>query len=373
MNESEYEKFIEKECTFSWPGSFDIVSKEANACRNGIAIFDQSYLGKYLLSGKNAPDAIEWLCAADIVGKEKNSIVYTPICNNNGTVEMDLTVTKLEDDSYYFCAGGLTASKDYAWIQNKLIEKNIDCHFENKSDDITIISLQGPFSEHLVKDIVQDYKHIDFSKYIECYIDNVLIKLLRITFVGELGYELHVPFQHAESIYKKIWSVGSDLSSKHKFPFLNAGYAAMDSLSAEKNFRHWHADLSNSDTIYESGLGFTTASRLREYPTSKFLGKEATLEQKANGVRRKHVCLTVDDPNALLHANEPIHKDGKSVGLTRSAAYGHTLQKSIVTGYVDHDSKILNSWLKDGIWKVGKYPATLHIKAPYDPENLKMK
>ena len=214
------------------------------------------------------------------------------------------------------------------------------------------------------------------------------VRLLRLTFVGELGFELHLPAAHAAVVYDAIHAEAADLvrRSGGGIPILDAGYHAIDSLSAEKSYRHWHADLGAADTPLEAGIGFTTLPKLKREDAVAFMGGDALRRQRAEGLRRRLVTLVLNDTGGPggdappLHGGESLLRDGVSVGIVRSTAYGHTLGRTIVTGYAEcpvEFPKLTLQWLRDGRWAVGSQlnaplPATLHLKPPFDPDGLRI-
>ena len=157
---------MEGELTFDWPQSHATVAEECRAAREGVAIFDQSYFGKFYLNGPDADQAVQYLCGADMEGKRIGSVTYTPLCNSRGGVEADLTVTKLQNSKgenyYYFAAGGNTATKDLAWIRNVLEDHNFDAHIEDHSASMTLISVQGPHSRRLLQSLTDSDMNLGF-------------------------------------------------------------------------------------------------------------------------------------------------------------------------------------------------------------------
>lgn len=385
----EYLDLVEGELTFDWPQSHATVAEECRAAREGVAVFDQSYFGKFYLNGPDADQAVQYLCGADMENKRIGSVTYTPLCNSRGGVEADLTVTKLQnpkgDNCYYFAAGGNTATKDFAWIRKVLEDKNFDAHIEDHSESMTLISVQGPHSRRLLQSLTDSDmsdESLPFSGAKHLQIAGHPLLVLRLTFVGELGFELHTPAESAVAVYRAVHDAGAKLSELDGIPVRDAGYRAIDSLSAEKNLRHWHADLSNRDTPLEAGIGFTVLSKLKRTgpDAPNFLGRSALESQREAGLRRKLVCLVLEAASVPLHGAESIWRDGQCVGYVRSTAYGHTIGKSIAYGYVDcpeSEAKITNKWLEAGDWQVGdkgeRHAAKLHLKAPFDPSNSRVK
>lgn len=376
-----YEECVQQELTFDFPDNHDIVASECNAARNGVALFDQSYFGKFFITGTEAFDAVQHLSTADFTKKKPGDVVYTTLCNKNGGVEADLTITYVNDRTFYVAAGGNTMTKDLMWIKKNI--KHFDAYVQDASDDMVMLSVQGPHSANLLQRMtgarVNLKDDIPFSTYKNiriCGFDNIMC--LRLTFVGELGYELHMPSYIAPEVYKRIYEEGQRYSSLYNVPVKNAGYRAIDSLSAEKGYRHWHADLANCDTPMEANIGFTVIPKLKNGKVP-FIGRDALQKQRDTGVFRKLVCLVLDDTDVLLHGNETIwlNDNEKCVGIVRSTAFGHTIGKSIAYGYVENDTKITNKWLSSQTYSIGvkgekKYSATLHLKSPYDPKNTRI-
>merc|ERR1719486_1073286 len=204
------------------------------------------------------------------------------------------------------------------------------------------------------------------------------VMVLRLTFVGELGFELHIPSGSAVAVYEALMG-GFDVLSEKGVKVANSGYRAIDSLSAEKGYRHWHADLTNRDTPFEAGIGFVALAKLKTQ--TPFLGREALEMQRAEGLRRKLICLTLDEerPATPLHGRETIWRGDECMGFVRSTAFGFSIGKQIAYGYVDAPEgkylklKQFNDWLKEGIFTIRDRgqtrTATLQMKAPFDPSN----
>mmetsp|Transcript_55295 Transcript_55295/g.124165 ORF Transcript_55295/g.124165 Transcript_55295/m.124165 type:complete len:921 (-) Transcript_55295:8-2770(-) len=388
--EHHYLELIEQELTFKQPHNFDIVAAEVNAARTGVALFDQSYFGKFFLHGPDAEEAVQYICGADMQGKQPWSVTYTPLLNADGGVEADLTVSRLEDGklgtNFYFAAGGNTATKDYEWIRRQIEAKSYNVVLEEASESYTMLSVQGPHSRNLLQSLITSGHSlsdasIPFSTCQWLELAGLRCLCLRLTFVGELGFELHIPAPSAVPVYRALREAGERYEQEHGVPVRDCGYRAIDSLSAEKNYRHWHADLSNRDTPLEAGIGFTVLPKLKREDAPDFIGRDALVAKRAVGLKRKLVCLLVDDPQVLLHGAETIWRDSTCVGYVRSTAYGHTLKKSIAYGYVDvpsSEAKSVNKWLQAaGSWHIGdkgeKHSATLSMKAPFDPSNKRVK
>ncbi|EOD39470.1 sarcosine dehydrogenase [Emiliania huxleyi CCMP1516] len=385
-----YLDFVEGELTFGWPASFGRV----RAARSGVALFDQSYFGKLLISGPRADAAMQWVCGNDMEGRAPGAVVYTPLCNARGGVEADVTVTRLADNRWYMCTGGATASHDLRWIESALDEGGFGggVSVADISDELTLLSVQGPLSHQLLAPLVgggaiDDLSAFPFSTAREgLTVAGVPdVRLLRLTFVGELGFELHMPAGGAPQVYAALREAGAALERRSGAPVRDAGYFAIDSLSAEKSYRHWHADLACGDSPQEAAIGFTVLPKLRREDAPGFLGRDALLAKMQSGLQRRIVTLTLDadgGPGGAppLHGAELIERDGEPLGIVRSTAYGHSIGKQVVTGYVrcpDGLEKITPKWLREGSWAVrskrrAPLPATLHLKAPFDPEGKRI-
>jgi len=331
---------------------------------------------------------VQYICGADMAKQRPGSVTYTPLCNERGGTEADLTVTRLPDDSgYYFAAGGNTVTKDYEWISKAIAARGFDAALIDRSDDFAMISVQGPHSRALLSEVITSSQGISeeelpFSHCTRVAIAGVELMCLRLTFVGELGFELHVPSHHASAVYRAVREAGERYEARMGVPVRDAGYRAIDSLSAEKGFRHWHADLSNVDTPLEAAIGFTVLSKLKQTgpDAPDFIGRAALEAQREAGLQRKLVCITVDDANVPLHGMETIWRDGACLGLVRSTAFGHSVGRTIAYGYVDCPAevpKITNKWLEAGSWQIGDkgvmHSATVHLAAPFDPKNRRVK
>mmetsp|Transcript_15044 Transcript_15044/g.30986 ORF Transcript_15044/g.30986 Transcript_15044/m.30986 type:complete len:916 (-) Transcript_15044:15-2762(-) len=386
--EHPYLDAVEGELTFGIGESFDAVGRECKAAREGVAMFDQSYFGNFHLKGKGASAFVDYLCGAEIVDKAVGSVTYTTLCNGIGGVEADLTVAKLGEEDYYFSAGGQTVTKDLWWVKMVMEEgKWEDVELVDVGDDTSILSVQGPHSRALLERLVAkegslDRETFDFStcKELELTTGHSVL-FLRLTFVGELGFELHVAKEDAADVYRELWKLGEAYSQENDVAVVNAGYRAIDSLSAEKNFRHWHADLSNRDTPMEAGVGFTVLPKLKK--EKNFLGAEALQAKRKEGLKRKLVCLTVprreDGSPVALHGMETIWRNGECVGVIRSTAFGYSIDQTVAYGYVEAEklgwNKITNKTLgEEALWEIGgvggtRYKSNLSLKAPFDPKS----
>ncbi|RHY63960.1 hypothetical protein DYB30_011473 [Aphanomyces astaci] len=358
---------IQADNTFDWPASHALVGREVAACRTHAALFDQSYFGKFYLDGPEATAAIEYLCTNQMKGEGKT--VYTLMCNDRGGVECDLTVSQVGPHTYYIVAGGASATHDWEWIRANT--RQFDVTLTDRTDEFGVLSLQGPASRRILQtltslDLTADM--LPFSSHVVGAVAGIAgVRVLRLTFVGELGYELHIPKAGCAAVYAAIMAADAAV--------VNAGYLCMDSMSVEKGYKHWHEDLRSDDTPVEAGMLF--AVKLGK-PIDLFLGKHAIAAQKERGVAKKLIGLTPNDP-IPLHGNEAIWRNNVCVGFIRRCAYGHTVGQSVGYGYIVHpDGHVITpAYLSDGTYEIEtlnerRVPATFRPKAVFDPTNTRV-
>ncbi|MBL9168534.1 MAG: FAD-dependent oxidoreductase [Verrucomicrobiales bacterium] len=346
---------------------FDAHRREHLACRETVAVFDQSGFSKYLVSGADALGVLQRLCAADMdvpVGKS----VYTGMFNRRGTFENDLTAVRLSADTFYLIGSTAQTVRDLDWFRRNLLPGE-----QAQATDITeaysVIGVMGPRSRELLSRLTDanlSNEAFPFGRAQEIAIGMATARALRLTYVGELGWELHVPVSQATLVYDSLISAGRDLG------VVNAGHYSINSLRLEKGYRAWGADLSPDDTALEAGLGFAVAW---DKPGG-FLGREALLLQKSNGWKRQLVQFVLQDPEPVLWGSEPILRNGSAVGYTSSGSYGHSLNAAVGLGYVKHSEKVSRDFLLSGKYEIvisGKrYAATPHLKTPLDPERKRV-
>lgn len=380
---SGYIEHLKMDYTFDFPPHHHIIRNECLACREKAAVFNMSYFGKYYLVGPDASKAADWLFSNDM-RKDPGSTVYSCMLNKRGGVEADLTVSVLslgtdtgphdphfDGRGFYVAVGGGFAQHALGHMRDVLADNRFDCELVDVSEAMAMLSVQGPRSRELLQTLTDSDLSDDaflFSTHKVIKVAGHEVRAMRLSFVGELGWELHVPNSSAVDVYQAVMEAGA------KYDIVNAGYRAIDSLSIEKGYRHWHEDLRTDDTPLESGLAFTCKLK-SDIP---FLGREALERQKREGVSKRIACFTVDK-HVPLHGLEAIRRDGKIAGFIRRADYAHALGKSIAYGYViRQDSETVTmDYLRSGTYQLEHMgellPATLHTKSPFDPSNLRVK
>ncbi len=289
--------------------------------------------------------------------------------NAHGGIECDLTVARVAEDEYYIVTGTGFATHDFNWI-----ERNIPADCNAQLFDITssnaVLSLMGPNARKILQKVTRDdvsNEAIGFGKIKTIGIGGCPVYALRVTYVGELGWELHLPVEYATTVYSLLRRAGEE------FDMRLAGYRAIESLRLEKGYRAWGSDIGPDHTPFEAGLGW--AVKLAK--NVDFLGREAMLAQKAGGVKKMMACFTVDDPEIILLGRETIYRDGERVGWLSSGGYGYTIGKSIGYGYVRHSETIDRSFVLQGEYELEvatqRVPANIHMQPLYDPKMLKVK
>ena len=346
----------------------DNVAEEHRTVRARVGLFDQSSFAKFLMVGPDAAAALSWICAGD-VDRAVGRITYTQMLNARGGIECDLTVTRLASDRFYIVTGTGAATRDFNWIQRH-VPAGLNAHLIDVTSAYATLSLMGPRAREVLQAVTEaDVSNaaFPFATCREIGIAGAPVRALRITYVGELGWELHMPSETAPGVYDRLVDAGLG------FGIGNCGYRAIESLRLEKGYRAWGSDITADDTPIEAGLGF--AIKLRG--SQPFQGRDALLRQREVGVRKRLACFTVDDPDVVLLGRETLYRDGERVGYLASAGYGHTVGQGIGYGYVRAAQPIDNTHVETGIYELEvagtRVPCRVHTKALYDPAMQRVK
>jgi 4-methylaminobutanoate oxidase (formaldehyde-forming) len=321
--------------TLDTPQWLPFVLDEQRACREDVVVFDQTSFAKFVLKGRDALAVLQRLCANEIdvpIGK----MVYTAMLNQRGGFESDLTITRLARDTFFILTGSGQATRDAAWI-----ERHIATHEFAALVDVTsaysVISLMGPQSEALLRTLSPDdlsKAGLPFAMTAEIDVGYARVRAARMSYVGGPGYEMVVPTDQCVTLYDALWSAGAD------FGLRDAGYYTIDALRIEAGRRAWGPELSPDETPLEAGL--TYAVKL-DKPVP-FIGRDALVRQQSEGLRKRLVLFTFDDPAAFPWGGEPILMEGRNVGELTSAGYSRKLGRAIAMGYAraDHDAPPLS-------------------------------
>uniref|UniRef100_A0A3P8QV96 Sarcosine dehydrogenase, mitochondrial n=1 Tax=Astatotilapia calliptera TaxID=8154 RepID=A0A3P8QV96_ASTCA len=332
-----YDELLGQEYTFDFPPHHDVIKNECLSCRHSVAVFDMSYFGKFYLTGPDAKKAADWLFTAD-VNKKPGTTVYTCMLNKRGRSEADLTVSRLEpgvanlplapefSDAYYLAIGGGVAEHNWNHIKTVLQDQGFRCQLTDHSENMGMISIQGPKSREVLQEVLDtdlSNEAFPFSSHKVVIAAGHQVRAMRLSFVGELGWELHIPKDSCLPVYRAVMAAGA------KHGIINSGYRAIDSLSIEKGYRHWHADLRPDDTPLEAGLAFTCKLK----SSVPFQGRDMLEKQKKEGLKRRIVCFTTDE-KVPMFGLEAIYRNGVPVGHLRRADYGFYIDKTIGYGYI---------------------------------------
>jgi 4-methylaminobutanoate oxidase (formaldehyde-forming) len=352
--------------TYGRQNWFPCAAAEHRAVREAVGLFDQSSLAKFLVQGPDAAAALQRLCAND-VDVPPGRIVYTQMLNARGGIECDLTVTRLADDAYLVVTIAAAATHDADWIRRGVGDARVT--LTDVTSAFAVLGVMGPRSRELLSRLTDadlSSSAFAFGTSREIELGRATVRATRITYVGELGWELYVPTEFATRVYDEVIAAGADLGLRH------AGYHAMDSLRMEKGYRSWGHDIGSEDTPLAAGLDFAVG-----FKKDAFVGRDALVRQRGKPLSRRLVIFTLDDPAPLLLGDEPIYRDGALVGRITSAAYGHTLGRSVGMGYVGHVDGGDAAFVRAGRWHLEialeRFAATAHLEPPYDPRSTRVR
>jgi 4-methylaminobutanoate oxidase (formaldehyde-forming) len=356
------------EYSFGRQNWFAAVGEEHRACRSGVVLFDQSSFAKFLVLGPDAEGALQWICAND-VGKPPGRLTYTQLLNEQGGIECDLTVSRLADDSFYIVTGTGFRTRDFDWISRN-VPARADVTLRDVTEDMAVLTLMGP-KARLVLEQVTDADVSDaaapFASVVILPIAGAQVRALRLTYVGELGWELHMDRADAVAVYDALMAVG------RAHGIVNAGYRAIESLRLEKGYRAWGSDIGPDHTPLEAGLAWA----VKLGTDVDFSGRRAIEAQKAEGLRARLAFFTTDDPEIVLLGRETIYRNGQRVGWLSSGGWGYTMHTNIGCGYVADDDGVDPAHVMAGSYELEvatrRVPATVHLKPLYDPDMVKIK
>ena len=350
------------------PNWFEPTEVECGAARETAILLDQSSFGKHLIQGHDAVKSLQRLCAGDI-DVPAGKLVYTHMLNNRGGIETDITVNRLSEDCFLIISSATVHPRDKAWIESHLGDAHVV--LTDVTSSYAVLSLQGPVSREILSSVSSaDFSNENFpfatSREIDVGYANVLAN--RLTYVGELGWELHIPTEFAQHVFDVVWQAGAVFGIKA------AGYHALEHLRSERAYREYELDLTPEDTPLEAGLGFTVKL---EKPGG-FIGRDALLRQKERGVLNKRlVMFKLTDAEPVLFHEEPIWMDGQFVGYISSGAFGFTLGRSVGMGYVNHADGVTRELVENGDWEIEiaceRHAAEASLKAFFDPGGERVK
>jgi 4-methylaminobutanoate oxidase (formaldehyde-forming) len=364
-------KGVEPKVEYSWGRQnwFEFAAAEHKAAREGVVLMDVTLMSKILVQGRDAEKYLNRICANNVavpVGR----CVYTQWLNERGMIEADLTVTRLAEDSYMVVLSPAIHVHVETWLKRH-IPADAHVFITDVSSGYSIIGVQGPKSRQLLSGLTSadmSKEAFPFRTMREIDIGYALVKALRLSYVGELGWELYVPTEFTLHVYEKLLEAGEAVGLKH------AGLNALDTLRLEKGYRDYGNDIDNMDTALEAGLG-----RFVDFDKpGGFIGKDALLRQKESGfMEQRLVQFLIEDPEPLLHYGETIIRDGKRVGYIRAGGYGHTLGGAVGLGAVENEAGVTVDFVKNGSYEIEiasqLYPAKASLRPLYDPQNKRVR
>ncbi|MCA9996497.1 MAG: aminomethyltransferase family protein, partial [Anaerolineales bacterium] len=355
----------------SWGGEnwFPGWEAEHQAARDGVILMDMSCMSKFLVRGRDAGRILNHI-SANNVADTVNQITYTPWLNETGKLEADLTVTKLDEEKYWVVVTDTMHRHAETWMKRH-IGRDDHAFVTDMTSAYAQINIQGPKS----RDLLQTLTTADLSNAAfpfrcarEIEIGYAKVLCIRITYLGELGYELYVPAEQAVHVYDVIVAAGEPFGLRH------AGLKALASLRMEKGYRDYGHDIDNTDDPFEVGLGFAVDLQ----KPGGFIGKEAVVAKKAQGaLTRRLAQVLVKDPNPLLFHAEVVYRNGVPVGYVRAGSYGFSLGGAVGLFMIEAGDAITAVYIAQGKWEIdiaGKlYPAEVSLRPFYDPQMKKIK
>jgi len=357
--------------SYDRPSWFANVGAECRNTAENVTLFDHTCFVKYRIEGPDALKTMNWICAGECdvaIGR----VVYTQWLNQAGGIEADVTVTRLAEDSFLIVTVAASQRRDLAWLKRHMPE-GARVHVTDITSGLPMIALMGPKARELMHRLSPaDFSNaaFPFGTSQEIDLGYARVRASRLTFVGELGYEIYVETEFAAHVYEEIIEAGRDLGLQP------GGFFALNSLRMEKGYRHWGHDIGEEDTPYDGGVGFAVALDKE----GGFLGREALVSQRAQGTLKRRlvqVKLTGGPDMPMLHHHEPLVRAGAIIGSITSGAYGHRVGASLGLGYVSHAEGVTAAWLADGDWEVEvamkRYPVEVQLGPWYDPKSLRVR
>lgn len=347
---------------------FAAVGREHAACRERVVVIDQTSFAKFLMVGKDVEAALTWICANN-VAKPPGSLVYTQMLNSRGGIECDLTVVRLSVSEFYIVTGTGFATHDFDWIKRS-IPAGLDAHLIDVTSAYCVLSLMGPRARDILQALTNDdvsNEGFPFGQMQRIAVAGAPVMALRVTYVGELGYELHLPVEFAVGVYDALMAAGQPHG------IANAGYRAIEALRLEKGYRAWGSEIGPDHSPLVAGLGW--AVKLKSGVA--FQGREALTAQAQKPLPRLLAGFSTE-PDVVLLGRETIYRDGKRVGWLASGGFGYTLQRSIGYGYVrDADNGVTRDQVLSGQYELEvageRVAAKAFVEPPYDPSGARIK
>ncbi|NOX72760.1 MAG: FAD-dependent oxidoreductase [Alphaproteobacteria bacterium] len=354
--------------SFGHQNWFNAVAREHRAIRTSAVLIDQTSFAKFALKGPDALAALNWIAAND-VDKPVGALTYTQMLNDKGGIECDLTVARVAEDEFYIVTGTGFATHDFNWIARN-IPAGLNCQLFDITSANAVLSLMGPNARRILETVTgADVSNVGFpfgtTKTIG--IAGCPVQALRITYVGELGWELHLPVEYASAVYTTLMQAGAAHGLQ------NAGYRSIESCRLEKGYRAWGSDIGPDHTPLEAGLGWAVKMNTK----TPFKGRAAITKQQKDGVKKRLACFTLEDANVVLLGRETIFRNGKPVGWLTSGGFGHSIGKPIGYGYIRNSDGVDAGYVNSGQYELEiateRFKCKVQLAPLYDPKMERVK
>jgi 4-methylaminobutanoate oxidase (formaldehyde-forming) len=358
------------EYSFGKQNWFEYNAEEHKAARENVVLFDQSSFSKYLVQGRDSCKVLQRISSAN-VDVAAGKMVYTHWLNERGGIEADLTVTRIREDQYWVVSGAAQTIKDINWL-NRHIKDDEFCCVSDITNAWAVMGVMGPTSRALLAETLNhdmSTENFPFGSFQAVELGSIRAYAARVSYVGELGWELYVPVDQARHGFDYLWQKGTTHDLKM------AGMHTLDTCRIEKKFVHYGHDVTEVDTPLECGMGFVCDLD----KDIAFIGRDAILKQKESKsfMNKRLVQFLLQDPEAMLYSHEPILRDGKIVGHLTSGNYGHTLGGSVGLGYIEVEEAITKDYLESGKIEIDvggeRVAAQASLGALYDPKATRMR
>ena len=340
---------------------------ECKAVRETVGVFDQSSFAKFSVKGTDALEVLNVL-SANQIDVEPGRGVYTQWLNKRGGIEADLTVNRIEENEFLVVTSAASQTRDWSWLTRAAKERSLT--IEDVTDDFSVIGVMGPQARDTLQPVVSadlSNKNFPFGNFKKIEIAGIECLALRMSYVGELGWEIYVPITSSLNVFDEIMRSGTN------YGICLAGYHAMNSLRLESGYRHWGHDITAADNPLEAGLGFAVAW---DKPCG-FIGRDALIAQRDEERVKRLIQFRIEDQEILSYHDDPIFRDGELVGTTTGGMWSYTEDKCLTMGYVNNKDGVTKSWIESGNWEIEiatrRLDVTPSIKSFYDPNKEKIR
>tara|TARA_R110002072_G_scaffold49277_19_gene134013 strand:- start:79 stop:2532 length:2454 start_codon:yes stop_codon:yes gene_type:complete len=351
---------------------FEHAAAEHKALREGVGFFDMTSFAKFRVEGPDAEAVLQRISAADLA-VEPGRVVYTQWLNDRGGIEADLTITRLSETAFMVVTAGASAQRDLSWLRRHTPEE-ARCVVVDVTDSEAVLEIMGPKSRAVLQKITDadlSNEAFAFGTAQEIDLGMAYGRAQRISYVGELGWELYVPSTFARGVFDALWEAGAPEGLKL------CGLHVLDSGRIEKAFRHFGHDITDEDTTHQAGLSFVVKPDKARSKFGDFLGRDAFLKEQSQPRTKRMVQFLLNDPEPLLYHNEPVWRGGEIVGYLSSGNYGHHLGAAVGMGYLHHAETITQAWLDDQPLEIEvageRFQAKGSLKPLYDPKGERIK